>query len=99
MMTRIRETGRGWFLKMGSQMFSEQFIDRHDASTLAYAIIDTVCEPFVVLDEDLRVIAASRSFYRTFAVNPDNTQNKLLYELGDGEWISRICAHCSEGFF
>ena len=36
--------------------------------TLAEAIVDTVREPLVVLDRDLRVIAASRSFYRTFAV-------------------------------
>jgi two-component sensor histidine kinase len=67
-------------------MFSEQFADSHDASALATAIIDTVREPFVVLDEGLRVVAASRSFYRTFTVNPRDIQGKLLYELGDGEW-------------
>ncbi len=67
-------------------MFSEQFTDGHDASVLANAIVDTVREPFVVLDEDMRVIAASRSFYRTFAVNPGDTQGRLLYELGNGEW-------------
>jgi two-component sensor histidine kinase len=67
-------------------MFSEQFTDGHAAATLAHAIVDTVREPFVVLDEDLRVIAASRSFYRTFTVSPVNTQGRLLYELGDGEW-------------
>jgi hypothetical protein len=54
-------------------MFSEQFTDGNDASVLANAIVDTVRESFVVLDEDLRVVAASRSFYRTFAVNPGNT--------------------------
>src|SRR5471030_1042381 len=70
----------------GDVMFSEQFTDSHDAATLAHAIVDTIREPFVVLDEDLRVIAASRSFYRTFTVSPVNTQGKLLYELGDGEW-------------
>jgi len=67
-------------------MFSQQFIDSHDASALANAIVDTVREPFVVLDEDLRVIAASRSFYRTFTVDPRDVQGKLLYELGNGEW-------------
>jgi two-component sensor histidine kinase len=67
-------------------MFGQQFTDSGDASALANAIVDTVREPFVVLDEDLRVVAASRSFYRTFAVNPGETQGKLLYELGDGEW-------------
>jgi two-component sensor histidine kinase len=72
--------------KLGETMFSEQFVDSRDASALAHAIVDTVREPFVVLDEDLRVIAASRSFYRTFTVNPGNTQGKLLYELGGGQW-------------
>jgi two-component sensor histidine kinase len=67
-------------------MFSEQFVDGYTADTLARAIVDTVREPFVVLDEDLRVIAASRSFYRTFAASPVSTQGKLLYDLGDGEW-------------
>jgi len=54
--------------------------------TLAEAIVDTVREPLVVLDRDLRVIAASRSFYRTFAAEPGNTQGRMLYELGDGQW-------------
>ena len=48
--------------------------------------MDTVREPLVVLDQDLRVVAASRSFYLKFKVNPDNTEGKLLYELGDGQW-------------
>jgi two-component sensor histidine kinase len=67
-------------------MFSQQLTDSRDASVLAHAIVDTVREPFVVLDQDLRVVAASRSFYRTFAVNPGDTQGKLLYELGNGGW-------------
>jgi chemotaxis protein methyltransferase CheR len=54
--------------------------------TLAEAIVDTVREPLVVLDRDLRVIAASRSFYRTFAAEPRNTQGRELYLLGDGQW-------------
>ena len=54
--------------------------------SLAEAIVDTVREPLVVLDRDLRVIAASRSFYRTFAAEPGNTQGRKLYELGDGQW-------------
>ena len=54
--------------------------------SLAEAIVDTVREPLVVLDRDLRVIAASRSFYRTFAAEPRNTQGRMIYELGDGQW-------------
>jgi two-component sensor histidine kinase len=54
--------------------------------SLAEAIVDTVREPLVVLDRDLRVIAASCSFYQTFAVEPRNTQGRKLYLLGDGQW-------------
>ena len=54
--------------------------------SLAEAIVETVREPLVVLDRDLRVIAASRSFYRTFAAEPGNTEGRMLYELGDGQW-------------
>ena len=39
-----------------------------------------------MLDKDLRVIAASRSFYSTFKVSPEDTQGSLLYALGDGQW-------------
>src|SRR5512139_2305941 len=53
---------------------------------LAEAIVDAIREPLLVLDPDLRVIAASRSFYRTFAVTPKKTEGKLVFELGDGHW-------------
>jgi two-component sensor histidine kinase len=67
-------------------MFRKQFTDIQDAYALAHAIVDTVREPLVVLDERLCVVAASRSFYLTFKVNRDETQGRLLFELGDGAW-------------
>jgi chemotaxis protein methyltransferase CheR len=57
-----------------------------EARAFAQAIVDTVREPFLVLDQDLRVLAASRSFYSAFKVRPDDTQGRLLYTLGDGQW-------------
>jgi two-component sensor histidine kinase len=67
-------------------MFRKQFTNLQNACAFAEAIVNTVREPLVVLDQDLRVIAASRSFYLTFKVNPADTEGKLLYELGDGVW-------------
>lgn len=67
-------------------MFRNQFTDVQDAWLLAHAIVDTVREPLVVLDQDLRVVAASQSFYLKFKVEADHTQGKLLYDLGDGQW-------------
>jgi two-component sensor histidine kinase len=57
-----------------------------DAQTLAQAIVNTIAEPLLVLDEDLRVLAVSRSFYETFKVAPEQTLGSLLYALGDGQW-------------
>ncbi len=57
-----------------------------DAQILAQAIVNTIPEPFVVLDDKFRVLAASRSFYATFKVDPEQTQGCLLYALGDGQW-------------
>jgi chemotaxis protein methyltransferase CheR len=57
-----------------------------DAQTLAQAIVNTIHEPLLVLDAQLGVLAASRSFYETFKVHPDQTQGASLYELGDGQW-------------
>jgi chemotaxis protein methyltransferase CheR len=57
-----------------------------DAQTLAEAIVDTIHEPFIVLDAQFRVLAASRSFYEAFEVDPEHTIGSLLYGLGDGQW-------------
>jgi len=66
--------------------FRKQFTALADAWAFAEGIVDTVREPVLVLDKELRVIAASRSFYSAFKVAPEDTQGKLLYALGDGQW-------------
>lgn len=55
-------------------------------SALAHAIVDTIREPLLVLDEDLRVVAASRSFCRFFQVSHEETDGQLLSEVGGGQW-------------
>jgi two-component system CheB/CheR fusion protein len=49
-------------------------------------IVDTVREPLIILDQDLRVVSASRSFYEVFQVNPEQTVGQRLYDLGDKQW-------------
>ena len=53
---------------------------------LSEAIIGTISEPMIVLDQDLRVILASRAFYDKFKVQHKDTHNKLFYKLGNGQW-------------
>src|SRR5579872_6198800 len=52
----------------------------------AQNIVDTVREPLMMLDTSLRVQSANRAFYQTFHVSPDETENRLIYELGNGQW-------------
>jgi len=54
--------------------------------TYIKTVVDVVREPVLILDEDLRVMAANESFYRTFQVEPKDTEHKIVYELGNGQW-------------
>ena len=56
------------------------------ARLYAESIVDTVREPLLVLDEDLRVCSANRSFYSTFHTSEVEAVGRLLYELGSREW-------------
>jgi two-component system CheB/CheR fusion protein len=50
------------------------------------SIIDTVREPLITLNQDLRVVSASRSFYEVFKVKPEETVGQLIYDLGNKQW-------------
>jgi len=54
--------------------------------TYAQNIVDTVREPLLILDETLRVRSANRAFYQTFHVSSEETEGRLIYELGNGQW-------------
>ena len=57
-----------------------------EARDYAEAIVATVREPLIILDGELRVVTANVAFYRTFGVQPAETQERLVYELGDQQW-------------
>jgi two-component system CheB/CheR fusion protein len=52
----------------------------------ADAVIENAREPTLVLDSNLGVTVANRAFYRAFEVSPQETENRLIYELGNGQW-------------
>jgi two-component system CheB/CheR fusion protein len=56
------------------------------AKNFAESIVDTVREPLVVLDGDLKVISANQAFYNTFHTSKQQTESCLIYELGNGQW-------------
>ncbi len=52
----------------------------------AEAIIATIREPLIVLDDSMHVVTANKSFYNTFRVGPTETEGQLLFDLGNGQW-------------
>ena len=56
------------------------------ARELAEAIVDSVREPLIVLDEYLQIVSASRSFYRKFQALPAETVGRKINDLGNGQW-------------
>ncbi len=60
--------------------------DLRAIETYAQDIVDTVREPLLILDKTLRVQSGNRAFYHTFRVSPEETENRLIYELGNGQW-------------
>jgi two-component sensor histidine kinase len=63
-----------------------EFVALDEGHALAQAIVDTIREPLLVLDKDLRVVTANRSFYLTFRMQRQDVQGLPLYALGDGQW-------------
>ncbi len=56
------------------------------AREYAESIVATIREPLVVLDANLRVLSANRSFYQTFQTDEKATVGKYIYDLGNRQW-------------
>jgi two-component system CheB/CheR fusion protein len=72
------------FLNITKSKLAEQVI--LTARNYADSIVETVREPLLVLDGQLRVILANQSFYRFFQVQPREVEQQLLYHLCNGAW-------------
>lgn len=57
-----------------------------EARAFAESIVNTVREPLIVLDDALKVVSVSRSFYQKFHVAPEDTVGRQIYELGKHQW-------------
>lgn len=57
-----------------------------NALSYAQSIIDTVREPMLVLDEELKVVSASLAFYSRFLVTKADTEGQPIFHLGNGQW-------------
>src|SRR3989338_5083713 len=68
---------------VGSDFFERLW---EESWTYIKTVVDVVRGPILILDKELRVVAANESFYQTFQVDPKETEGKIVYELGDGQW-------------
>ncbi|MFV8342986.1 CheR family methyltransferase [Flavobacterium sp. XS2P39] len=63
---------------------------RHDLLIESYeyseAIIATIHEPMLILNKNFHVISANKSFYKKFLVEKEETEGKLLFDLGNKQW-------------
>jgi PAS domain-containing protein len=71
-----------------SEPIGHDFFDRFQQEGWTYikTVVDVVREPVLILDSDFRVMAANEPFYRTFHVEVKDTEKKIIYELGNGQW-------------
>jgi len=60
--------------------------DIQDAREYAENIVETVREPLVVLNSELKILTANQSFYQTFKVTPEETIGNFIYDLGNRQW-------------
>ena len=72
------------FLDIHRQKLAE--LAAQQASAYAESIVATVREPLLVLDEKLCVVSANRAFHAMFKTNARAVEQRLIYELVDGQW-------------
>jgi two-component system CheB/CheR fusion protein len=61
-------------------------LSMREARQFAEGIVDTARESLLVLDGELRVVSVNRAFYKMFQVAPPDTENRFIFELGNGQW-------------
>ena len=72
------------FVDVTERKKAQQIIE--EARAYAENIVETMRESLIVLDTELKVISANRSFYQTFKVAPEETKGRFIYDLGNRQW-------------
>ena len=82
----MEHTNRG--KEVALKPIGADFVKRvwEESWTYIKTVVDIVREPVLILDKDLRVMAANESFYRTFQVELKDTEKQIVYKLGNGQW-------------
>lgn len=64
------------------------FLERvwEESWTYIKTVVDVVREPVLILDKELRVMTVNEPFLKTFQVRLEETEGRIIYELGNGQW-------------
>jgi len=75
-------------IKTAPVKIGASFVDNFWEKSWTYieTVVDVVHEPVLILDKNFCIMAANESFYKVFQVNPEDTEGKIVYELGNGQW-------------
>ncbi len=69
---------------------NQELYDRNEQYNLsrlyAEAIVNTIREPLLVLNRDLRVRSANPAFYEIFSLTEEETHGKILFQLQQSKW-------------
>jgi PAS domain-containing protein len=66
---------------------AEYFVEFWEESwTYIKTVVDVLREPVVILDKKFKVLAANEAFYKLFQVEKKDTEGKVIYKLGNGQW-------------
>lgn len=68
---------------VGAEFFVEFW---QESWTYIKTVVDVVREPVIILDNEYKVLAANEAFYNLFQVEQNDTEGKLIYDLGNGQW-------------
>jgi len=74
-------------LKSYEHVGAEFFVEFWEESwTYIKTVVDVLREPVIILDKNFKVLAANEAFYSLFQVEKKNTEGKVIYKLGNGQW-------------
>lgn len=84
---RLDDGGRRVFLSIRDVTRRErERAELEGQKELAEKIFDAARDPLLVLGWDLRVKAANETFYTNFRADRADTEGRLVYQLGNGQW-------------
>ncbi len=68
---------------IGAEFFVEFW---EESWTYIKTVVDVLREPVIILDKHFKVLAANEAFYKLFQVEQKDTEGKIIYKLGNGQW-------------